>query len=524
MAQNLTYFDDALKIDYLPAIREQLENSSVLLNKLQRNEEDVSGKQWQITTHYQRNSGVGAGSETALPTAGYQGYLNAYGPVKYNRGRVEVTGPTMAASRDNKGAVIKALDSEIKGVTTDLKKDVNGQLFRDGTSIRAYVNGDPGTGTTLTVDTPGTQWLQAGMVIDILGNADGDGATNDADVIISSVDSDTQVTVSAALDAAIDDNDYVVRANSTDGAGVLPTDSYEVMGLKGKFIAPIRGNGLCECGCGQKTRIADKTARRNGWIKGQPLRFIHGHNRRKLVRTPQRERHTAQYIKWRLSIFARDNYTCQLCGYTGKKLESHHIYKFNKYPKKRFMVKNGITLCKNCHYLTRGKEKLFRKHFIALIEKRMNSGEVLRDNPEPSRRGNSAEGAQTSRQALDAKILTELKVTHFACDNCGKIIRLPYWKRKTNKNNFCSLACKHQWQKNNFPSGKDHPQFSSVKRHCSYCGKTIYIIPARAKITEKFFCNREHYVLYRRYGSNPTTSVLPERDDIVGAMWKHIEA
>lgn len=35
---------------------------------------------------------------------------------------------------------------------------------------------------------------------------------------------------------------------------------------------------LCECGCGQPTKLASKTAKNRGWIKGQPLRFINGHN------------------------------------------------------------------------------------------------------------------------------------------------------------------------------------------------------------------------------------------------------
>ena len=233
MAQNLTNFDEALKINYLPVIREQLNNKTVLLNTLTRNERDVSGKRWQTVAHYGRSSGVGAGSETSLPTAGNQSYKNPYGTMAYNRGRIQVSGPSMRASRNDTGAITRVLDSEIKGITTDLKKDVNYQLFNDGTSIRAYVNGDPGTGTTLTLDTPGSMYLFDGMIIDILGNDDGDGATNDSDVTISTVDSNTSVTVSAALDTNIDDNDYVVMANSTDGAGVLNSDSYEMMGLKG---------------------------------------------------------------------------------------------------------------------------------------------------------------------------------------------------------------------------------------------------------------------------------------------------
>ena len=36
---------------------------------------------------------------------------------------------------------------------------------------------------------------------------------------------------------------------------------------------------FCECGCGQVTPLADKTRGALGWIKGQPIRFIKGHNR-----------------------------------------------------------------------------------------------------------------------------------------------------------------------------------------------------------------------------------------------------
>lgn len=36
----------------------------------------------------------------------------------------------------------------------------------------------------------------------------------------------------------------------------------------------------CECGCGRPAPIAKRTSTRDGWIKGQPLRFITGHNGR----------------------------------------------------------------------------------------------------------------------------------------------------------------------------------------------------------------------------------------------------
>ena len=38
--------------------------------------------------------------------------------------------------------------------------------------------------------------------------------------------------------------------------------------------------GYCECGCGEKTSLAPKTSRRNGWVQGEPLRFKLNHHRR----------------------------------------------------------------------------------------------------------------------------------------------------------------------------------------------------------------------------------------------------
>lgn len=42
--------------------------------------------------------------------------------------------------------------------------------------------------------------------------------------------------------------------------------------------------GLCACGCGQETGLARQNHAPKGLIKGQPHKFVHGHNNRGVVR------------------------------------------------------------------------------------------------------------------------------------------------------------------------------------------------------------------------------------------------
>jgi len=57
-------------------------------------------------------------------------------------------------------------------------------------------------------------------------------------------------------------------------------------------------------------------------------------------------------------VFARDNYTCQICSQYGQYLQVDHIKSWAKYPDLRFNLDNCRTLCMACHYYVTFKRKL----------------------------------------------------------------------------------------------------------------------------------------------------------------------
>lgn len=77
--------------------------------------------------------------------------------------------------------------------------------------------------------------------------------------------------------------------------------------------------------------------------------------------TRQKEHKLLKYKLWRSAIFEYDNYTCQMpnCNTGCTYVEPHHIYKWSKYPDKRYDLNNGITLCRICHKSILGKEENF---------------------------------------------------------------------------------------------------------------------------------------------------------------------
>lgn len=77
-----------------------------------------------------------------------------------------------------------------------------------------------------------------------------------------------------------------------------------------------------------------------------------------------------KYKEWRKEILENDNFVCQICKKRGGKLHAHHLKKWNKYPKLRFDIHNGITICKECHHRLHKKIEIdLRRPFVDILTK-----------------------------------------------------------------------------------------------------------------------------------------------------------
>ena len=74
------------------------------------------------------------------------------------------------------------------------------------------------------------------------------------------------------------------------------------------------------------------------------------------------------------------------------------------------------------------------------------------------------------------------------CAYCGKVIYLQPAKISEKYGNFCSRACYADWLSTN-KRGETHPRYKRIKTKCAYCGKEILFKPSGIKETHGNFCS-----------------------------------
>jgi hypothetical protein len=230
MAMNLSNASATMKTRYIGQIREQLNHATVLMDKIGRKDQMISGKNFTVPLHTGRNSSAGTALSDGgtLPTAGQQSYTTTEVPNKYLYGRLEVTGPTIAATRDNAGAFVDALNAEVDGLMRDFKRDFNRQLNGNGSGWLAYWTAADDTSGTNVDDNLGNGFvhLPTGTITVDIVDASDDSTLVGEDIVITlgaKATTSYAITWSGTVSGSAD-TDYAIKAN---------TKGLEMMGIEG---------------------------------------------------------------------------------------------------------------------------------------------------------------------------------------------------------------------------------------------------------------------------------------------------
>ena len=168
--QTLTNFDAILKNVYRGPIVEQLNQESYAIDQFERVAANdmgaFSGRQVIFPIHTGRNRGRGAiGDGGVLPTAGTQGFHDGTVSIRYFAQGIELTDQVIKQSETNEGAFVRAMTAEVEGATTDLRKDINRQVYGTGDGVLSNIS-TATTSATFTVDN--VQYISVGDYVDII--------------------------------------------------------------------------------------------------------------------------------------------------------------------------------------------------------------------------------------------------------------------------------------------------------------------------------------------------------------------
>jgi len=179
-----------------------------------------AGGDFIVPLHTGRNdaAGDGRGENETLATAGKQAFARTTANPKYLYSRLRVSGPVIAQTKNNKGAFLKALESEMKYLMQDTKRAFNRQLNSDGTDpIGVFVSG-AGSTSVVVDDGIGNRFdhFNKTTKVDLLDVSASYAALNSAVTATRGglVATGRSITLSSAASASAADGDIFVKAGT----------------------------------------------------------------------------------------------------------------------------------------------------------------------------------------------------------------------------------------------------------------------------------------------------------------------
>lgn len=254
MSETLTTLDGLLKDKYRPKIVDLLNNDNPLIKRFEKDTEQygADGRKIVYPAHLERNQGAGyIGEGDNLPSPGSMGWAQWNMNYFYGYGRLQLTEQTIKASKSNQGAFVRAMASAMDDCVKSLTRIRNINLFGFGVGILARVNGaHADSATTISLKhrggiaghadvaaVGGATLIPKNAYIAFVRNATPSSATDSNIIAVGKVSSVgatyATVVLSAAVGAALNDNDMVVLAPA--GADIATKSSVNKvpMGLLG---------------------------------------------------------------------------------------------------------------------------------------------------------------------------------------------------------------------------------------------------------------------------------------------------
>ena len=213
MPSDLTAATAITKVGY-GDIHEQLDDFLVALKLVDKGSKHITegNVEVQFAAHMGRNQGIGARNESqTLPTARQNKDARASIYLKYQYGRIQGTGQVFAQVSSNTEGFVDWMGREVTGIKDTLQRDLNRQIYSDGTGTLALVTATATATNTITVDD--AHFIEVDMIINVLTVATLGNATptqgNTAAILVTAVDTTNNIvtftggTVTAAIGSAV---------------------------------------------------------------------------------------------------------------------------------------------------------------------------------------------------------------------------------------------------------------------------------------------------------------------------------
>lgn len=195
-------------------IHEQLDDFLTVLKLVEKGSKHITAGnvQVQFAAHMGRNQGVGARNESqTLPTAGQNKDAQATIYLKYQYGRIQGTGQLFEQVSSNTEGFVNWMEREMTGIKDTLQRDLNRQIYSDGTGTMCLLTVAATAATSITVDD--AHFVEVDMIINVLDAATLGNATptqdNTAALVVTGVNTATNVitftggTVTAPVGSAV---------------------------------------------------------------------------------------------------------------------------------------------------------------------------------------------------------------------------------------------------------------------------------------------------------------------------------